>query len=122
LTQQYSYVRYRWIEANLDDLEKKLAEFHVERRQIPTSINDISPYNKYREYLFVKADTLDAVVSPLRVLLSQREKLPFTEQDLKLREIILLEYPKSTSTLFPWGFSKEPVFETETGESSQRES
>lgn len=84
---------------------------------MPTSLNDISPYNDYREYLMVKADTLNALVSPLRVLLSQRKKLPFTERDMELREIILTHFPQNTSTFFPWGFSNEPVFEIENGES-----
>ena len=81
---------------------------------MPTSINDISPYKRYREYLLVKADTLDALVSPLRSVLSQRKRLPFTRRDMALREIILREFPKKTSSFFPWGLSDEPLFKTET--------
>jgi hypothetical protein len=115
LTQPYSYVRFRWIDANLDELEKILAEFNVEKRQMPTSMNDISPYNRYREYLLVKADTLNALVSPLRTVLAQKKRFPFTRRDMALREIILREFPNKTSTFFPWGFSGEPLFRTEAG-------
>ncbi len=47
--------------------------------------------------------------------MSQKEKHPFTKEDMKLRELILREYPKKSSTFFPWGFSKEPSFEIEEG-------
>ena len=80
---------------------------------MPTSVNDVSPYHKYREYILVRSDTLTVLISPFRALLSQKEKKPFTRNDLKLREIILKEFPKVTSTFFPWGLSREPRFDVE---------
>ena len=113
MTSQYSYVRFRWIPADINELEITLSDFEVDRRKLPTSINDISPYRKYRDYLLARSDTLIALASPLRAIITQREKSPFTLNDMKLREIILQEYPKKSSTFFPWGFSKEPEFEVQ---------
>lgn len=113
LTSKYSYVRFRWIPADLEQLAEIIDEFLIEKRTMPTSINDLSPYRKYRELLVLRSDTLTVLASPFRAIMSQKDDLPFTKRDLNLRDIILREYPKKSSTFFPWGFSKEPSFRTE---------
>jgi hypothetical protein len=96
-------------------MEDIFTDFIVEKREMPTSINDLSPYRNYREYLLLRSDTLTVLASPFRAIMSQKEKHPFTKGDMKLRDLILREYPKKSSTFFPWGFSKEPSFEIEEG-------
>jgi hypothetical protein len=115
MTDTYSYTRFRWrkegdLEKIASMLEKK---FKVVRRAMPTSEHDISPYKDLRVSLIVKADTLDALITPLRATLSQREKKAFTAKDMELRQLILDTFPHSSSTFFPWGFSVEPPFDTE---------
>jgi hypothetical protein len=87
--------------------------FYVNKRDMPTSEHDISPYKDLRVSLIVKADTLTALITPLRATLSQREKKAFTAKDMELRQLILDTFPHSTSTFFPWGSSVEPPFDTE---------
>ena len=96
----------------MSDLTKKLIEVDiiVKKREMPTSDYDLSIYRKYRTSLYVKADTLDAIISATRATLSQRIEKPFTGKDMKLREIILKEYPYNASSFFPWGFNMEPYF------------
>jgi hypothetical protein len=108
---QYSYVRFRWLPASLTELEEAFSQFQVEARNMPNSKNDVSPYKKFRNYVSVKSDTLVVHASPLRAVISQPEIRPFTKRDLALRETVIKEYPKITSSIFPWGFAKEPSFE-----------
>jgi len=116
LTDRYSYTRFRWVDVtDLDALAEKLKEtgFEVNVHQLPTSENDVSPYRNQRTSLHVKADTLNAIISPSRATLSQRERRPFTASDMRLREIVLEAFPYTSSSFFPWGFSVEPEFELE---------
>jgi hypothetical protein len=115
LTKTYSYTRFRWREAaDLGTIAAMLEKkFKVVRRDMPSSEHDISPYKDQRVSLIVKADTLDALITPLRAILSQRERRAFTVKDMELRQLILDIFPHSSSTFFPWGFSVEPPFDTE---------
>jgi len=118
LTDNYSYTRFRWVDAaNLDTLAKELREagFDVSIRQLPTSEYDISPYKNQRTSLHIKADSLNAIISPSRATLAQRVRRPFTARDMRLREIVLEAFPHGASTFFPWGFNVEPAFELEKG-------
>lgn len=116
LTEQYSYFRFRWRkEADIDKLAKILREetFEVKKHYMPTSDHDLSFIKKNRDYLNVQADTLVAAISAFSATLSQKEKKAFTNKDMKLRQIILDTYPKTSSTPFPVGVSYEPNFEVE---------
>jgi len=113
LTDNYSYTRFRWVDAaNLNELADKLnkAGLEVKVRDMPTSDDDLSPYRRYRSSLYVRADSLRAIITPFRATLSQRMKKPFTARDMRLREAVLEEYPRSSSSFFPWGFNVEPAF------------
>jgi hypothetical protein len=115
LTGTYSYTRFRWRQgADLDEVAAILEkDFKVVRRDMPKSEHDISPYKDLRASLIVKADTLDALITPLRAILSQRERKAFTPRDMKLRQLVLDMFPRGSSTFFPWGFSVEPRFDVE---------
>ncbi len=115
MTDTYSYTRFRWRKgADIDEIAAAMIEknFKVTRRNMPNSEYDISPYKDNRVSIIVKADTLDALITPLRATLSQREKKPFTAKDLELRQLVLDLFPHGSSTFFPWGFSVEPPFKT----------
>lgn len=110
----YWYTRFRWWkETDLDKIAERMRieEIKVVRHDMPSSDSEISPYRKVRDYLYVKADTLEATISPLRATLSQRSKAAFTKKDMKLRRIVLDKFPHNTSSPFPWAFSWEPSFE-----------
>jgi hypothetical protein len=116
LTDNYSYTRFRWVEiADLDDLAERLSEagLGVRTQKMPTSEDDVSPYRNQRTSLHVKADTLNAIISPSRATLSQRVRKPFTSRDMRLREIVLEAFPHTSLSFFPWGFNVEPEFELE---------
>ena len=116
MTDNYSYTRFRWVDvADLEALAERLREagLEVSIREMPTSENDVSPYRNQRSSLHVKADTLNAIISPSRAILSQRARRPFTARDMRLREIVLEAFPHASSSFFPWGFNVEPEFELE---------
>jgi len=113
LTDNYSYTRFRWVDAeNLDKLADKLkeAQFEVKIRSMPTSEYEISPYRNQRTSLYVKADSLMAIISASRATLAQKVRKPFTARDMRLRGIVLERFPHGSSSFFPWGFSVEPAF------------
>lgn len=113
MSKPYHYVRFRWWQgADLKKVSEELSdEFSVETIEMPKSKYDIALLKDERYELKVNADTLTALLSRFRAVLSQRESAPFTEKDMKLRERILELYPRSRSTPFPWVFSVEPKFE-----------
>jgi hypothetical protein len=110
----YYYVRFCWwIPNNLEKLSEELAtRFNLVKLPIPKEDErELSLYKSQRGLIEVKADTLSAFLSPFTVVLSQKEKAPFTEKDMELRKTILALYPQIRPTPFPWHFSKEPKFE-----------
>ena len=110
----YHYVRYRWgTGLDLEKFRKELGtRFTIGKVSIPeVKKDDVSVYRTVRGYFEVKADTLSAFLSANKVVLSQKEKAPFTRQDLELRKAIFQLYPHSRPTPFPWQFSGEPSFE-----------
>lgn len=116
MTENYIYYRFRWtLETDLDKLDKMLREesFAVKRHNMPTNKYDIALRRRFRDYLYVQADTLVAALSYFSATLSQKEKKAFTKKDMKLRQIVLDIYPNTTSTPIPVGHSFEPKFEVE---------
>jgi hypothetical protein len=87
--------------------------FAVKRHNMPTGKFDISIHRRFRDYLYVEADTLVAALHHFKATLSQKEKKAFTKKDMKLRQIVLDTYPNTTSTPIPVGHSFEPKFEVE---------
>jgi hypothetical protein len=61
--------------------------------------------------LNVIGDTLKAFITSKMAVLNQKEKLSFTDKDMKLREIVLKLYPHERPTPFPWSYTQEPEFE-----------
>lgn len=111
--QPYHYVRFRWWRrVDLKKVARELGEtFSVEEIAMPKGEMEISLFKDEREELKVEADTLLAMLSPFRAVLSQREPAPFTTRDLELRKRVLELYPRSRPTPFPWEFSQEPKFD-----------
>ena len=111
---KYSYVRFRWW--GHVDLDKALEEFSgFKTRKIiqEKGGQDISLYKDQRDEIEVEADTLQALLSPVRAVLNQKETKPFTARDMELREKVMKMYPRGRPTPFPWEFSSEPKFEKE---------
>jgi len=98
------------------DLSSSFEVVPVDRQQPPlTSVigRDI------QEKFLVKSDTLRVYLSPIRATMFQKERKPFTENDLKLRDRIFATYRHSRSTPFPFGFLQEPHFEVESQQPDQ---
>ena len=111
----YFFVRHTWIQ-NVDveklakDLGSSFEVVSLDRAEPgPTSIIG----RETREKFLAKGDTLQVYLSPIKATLFQKERKPFTQNDLRLRESIFAIYPHSRSTPFPWGFMQEPRFEVE---------
>ena len=114
MEEPYRYVRFTWDPVDPNKIAENLKNetFHVEIRDTPTSEKDLVLQKDDRLQVFVKADNLNAYISSLRAVLFQKRSLPFTEKDLKLRNLILDIYPKSRSSTLPWPLLiKEPKFE-----------
>lgn len=94
-------------------MDKLKKEFSIIKTisDIPDDPMSIHQYN-IREFE-VKADSLYAFLSPLRAILFQKVKKPFTSKDLKLRERIFDFYPRTRPTPLPWLVGDEPKFEYE---------
>ncbi len=109
----YFYVRFRWLHGiDLNEAARDLSKgFDVEFLNTPEGDIDLTLYKDHREELKVSADTLKALLSPTRAVLSQREEAPFTARDMDLRRKVLELYPRSRITPFPLLFSDEPKFE-----------
>ena len=111
----YYYVRFCWWRSH--NLEKLAEELRIRFIILKLPIleeeeSDLSLYEKERGVIEVRADTLSAFLSGYRAVLCQKEKAPFTEKDMELRNTVLKLYPHARPTPFPWLFSEEPKFET----------
>jgi hypothetical protein len=114
MTSKYSYVRFRWWDpVNLDKAVEELSGFKAKKIIQEKGGDDLSLYRDFRDEVEVEADTLQALLSPFRAVLNQREAKPFTARDMELREKVMKMYPRGRPTPFPWEFSSEPGFEKE---------
>ena len=113
--ERYYYVRFVWqrgfridelVESLKGDFTWTLHSYEDERY----FMYDLSFLRGLRWEVRVKADTLSAFLSPFKAVLFQRIGAPFTRKDMELRRIVLLLYPHSRPTPFPWEFSEEPRF------------
>lgn len=113
MSKPYYYVRFRWLHGvDIEELASELGnEFHIESMKTFESENDLTLYRGHREELRARAETLSVLLSPTRAVLYQRERAPFTANDLKLRRRILELYPRSRVTPLPIFFNDEPSFE-----------
>jgi len=117
MVDKYVYNRFRWWDAaDLSEIKEKLIQegFSVEKHEMPRSDEEISLVKDFRDHLHVKSDTIGAILNPFKATLFQKEKAPFTEKDLRLRELILEIYTRNRPTLFPWSYSYEPDFKRES--------
>jgi hypothetical protein len=112
----YQYARFRWWDAvNIDKLYDELkTQFKVEERKHTPVEVDASLYRNQRDELIVQADTLIGHLAMFHAVLSQKESKPFTQKDLDLRKRVLELYPHERPSPFPWEFSHEPEFKTES--------
>jgi len=114
MASKYSYVRFRWWDpVNLDKAVENLSGFKAKKIIQEKGGEEISLYRDFRDEVEVEADTLQALLSPFRAVLNQKETKPFTPRDMELREKVMKMYPRSRPTPFPWEFSSEPKFEQE---------
>ena len=109
----YHYVRFTWWkEVDLKEVATSLGgSFGVKVMNMPGDMRELSLYKDLREELKVKADTLGAILSPIRAVLYQKEQAPFTVRDVELRKKIMELYPRDRPTPFPMFYSEEPKFE-----------
>jgi hypothetical protein len=113
MSQPYSHIRFKWWwGADLKEVADELGkEYTVTAVTAKKEGVEISLYKDQRDELKVAADTLTALISPFRAVLSQKERAPFTERDMALRKKIFELYPRDRPTPFPWEWSIEPKFE-----------
>jgi hypothetical protein len=115
----YYFIRYTWIsQVDVVSLAKDLASsFEVTELHEPESNLAIVERAKFR----VKADTLGVYLSLTKATLYQKEKQPFTEKDVRLRERIFAFYRRNRATPFPWGFMQEPSFDVQNTRKADRD-
>ena len=113
MAQPYHYVRFKWWRmVDLKEVAREMGGvFSINILTIPKDDRELSLLKDMREELSVKADTLGAMLSPVRAVLFQRETAPFTARDMELRRRVLELYPRERPTPFPMFFSEEPKFE-----------
>ena len=119
----YSYTRYTWSKnVNVDKEANRLgADFEIKPINTPElSEQEVAIYKTTRKEIIVKADTVDAIIGTFRAILYQKEKAPFTHQDLLLRQKILELYPRTTPSPLPIMPSFEPKFTIEKSVESFR--
>ena len=111
----YHYVRFIWWGVvDVEGLQEEFEDDYEARLVLPPEDESKTSINiKNVRELRVKADTLSAFLLPSRVVLSQRERAPFTGRDMRLRERVLEIYTRSRPTPFPMMFGDEPDFEVE---------
>lgn len=111
--QPYHYVRFKWW--RMIDMKEVAAElgavFSIKKLTMPKDNREISLFKDTRDEMKVGADTLGAILSPVRAVLFQRETAPFTARDMELRRKILELYPRDRPTPFPLFMIEEPKFE-----------
>jgi hypothetical protein len=108
----YWHIRYRWLKnIDIQKIASELGEdFEVETMDTKKGNNDPTVWKLWRDQLKIKANTLSALLSARRVVLYQREAMPFTEKDLKLREYLFGLYPRNRGTPLHVGSIDEPKF------------
>lgn len=79
---------------------------------MPSSNGDMSIYKNERDGIQCKADNLSAFLYEYKAVLYQKNPAPFTEKDLKMRDIVLETYPRTSSSMLSTAFQSEPAFET----------
>lgn len=111
----YHYVRFRWgNEVHLGDVARDLGkDFTVKIISLPKSDVDPTLRLDNRYGLQITADTLTAFLAGARATLSQKNTAPFTDRDLKLRQIILDLYPKNRPTIIHLYSQTEPKFDVD---------
>jgi len=109
----YHYVRFNWFKkVDLSKVaEKLIGKFEAKIVTMTWDDREISIDDDLRTELRVKADTLAAFLSTLKVVLFQREPAPFTARDMELRKRMLELYPRERPTPFPFMVGREPSFE-----------
>jgi hypothetical protein len=119
--QPYHYVRFRRTPLDFKEAEVsfRLEGFNVEKHDTPTKSETELSMKKFfgtdwnRDHLIVKADTLEAFLTQSVGTLLQRKSSPFTQRDLRLREIVLSSYDETRAgTLSPY-VQREPEFDVE---------
>lgn len=119
----YEYARFSWEKHDVEELANKLKERFtlvkppVGKKEKKEDSHDLitDHFNLPSEEIEVKADTLFVLLSALRANLFQKEKAPFTEKDMELRETVLALYPHTSRTPIPIEFGvKEPKFEKQS--------
>ena len=119
----YSYVRYTWSKnVNIDKEADQLGiDFELKPINTPNpSEKEVAIHKNMRKEIIVKADTVGAIIGSFRAILYQKEKAPFTHQDLLLRQKILELYPRTTPSPLPIMPSFEPKFTIEDSVESFR--
>jgi len=108
----YHYVRFLWTApADLGAIEEELERYIVGWRIPPETESKMHLHLYNLRELKLKADTLNAFISLHRAVLFQKDKAPFTHNDMELRRRILEIYPRNRPTPFPFLVNDEPKFE-----------
>ena len=119
--QPYHYVRFRSTSLDLKEAEAslRLEGFSVEKYDTPPksetelSMKSFFETDWNRDHIIVKADTLEAFLTQSVATLLQKQSEPFTQRDLRLREIILGLYDKNRAGILSPFLQREPEFDVE---------
>ena len=108
----YYYVRFgldRGIDLKVlaEELE---SSFEVEWFSIERTKEEFSLFKDESVELKVRADTLRAFVSSVRVVLYQKVRSPFTLRDLELRKKLMEWFPQKRMSPLPFLLKDEPKF------------
>lgn len=97
----------------------RLEGFSVEKYDTPPksetelSMKSFFETDWNRDHIIVKADTLEAFLTQSVATLLQKQSEPFTQRDLRLREIILGLYDKNRAGILSPFLQREPEFDVE---------
>jgi hypothetical protein len=112
----YYYVLFRWwTQIDLERVQLELTnKYTFALLFTPRSIDAIKNRTDERCEIEVVADTLKVKLSPFRAVLYQEKKVPFTRNDIELREKIKEIFPRDRPTPFNWTYIEEPRTKYET--------
>ena len=111
----YYYTRSSgWKQVDLTKLVEELKEeYTIQELDTFDTEWDITMDDLEREQYKITSDTLTVRLAITRATLFQKEAVPFTQKDEKLKETIFRLYPRDKASILPLGPIKEPEYKVE---------
>ena len=98
----YFKVRFRWWSPfDVRKFAKEMEDFYMLKVRDEIDMGDrIDLFRDFRVEIRVRADTLQAFITPYKAIMFQDEASPLSRRDLKLEEFVLKKYPHVRDTPF----------------------